>query len=166
VIPFERDPEPSPHGWEDLGGRFSGSASDAGRVAVAERRSSRTSRPRDPESRSAWLIGPLLLASVAAGMLFVFRGADHLFGVALGVVMGLGFLWILVSVLFPARPDRTCPRCGNKALERLDPGSTHGLHCRMCHWEDADASSFLYAEEEGTFEDAVLRERGDPPRRW
>ena len=24
----------------------------------------------------------------------------------------------------------------------------------------------FYAEEEGTFEDVVMRERGDPPRRW
>lgn len=166
MIPFERNPGPHHHGWEDLGSRF-GASADLTRGVPSEPLEPRAPRLVEPESRAAWLIGPLLLASVAAGMLFVFRGADHLFGVALGVVMGLGFLWILVSVLFPAKPDRTCPRCGNKALERLDPGSTHGLHCRMCHWEDADASSFLLAEEEGTFEDAVLRDRGrDHPRRW
>jgi hypothetical protein len=158
VIPFEQNPGRR-HEWEDLGGRLG-----ADPVGLHPERPVPAGRSRaEPEARAAWLIGPLLLASVAAGMLFVFRGPDHLFGIALGVVLGLGFLWILISVLFPGKPDRTCPRCGNRALERIDPQSTHGIRCRMCAWEDGEASGFLFAEEEGSFEDVILRERR---RRW
>ncbi len=158
VIPFERNPEPQRGRYGDLGGRL---------TARQTPTAAQTTPAREHEQvrieRAAWLIGPLLLASIAAGMLFVFRGVDHLFGLALGLVMGLGFLWILVSVLFPAKPDRTCPACGQRSLERIDPKSTHGLCCISCDWRDEAASGFLYAEEEGAFEDVVLRERR---RRW
>lgn len=160
MIPFERNPGHHDQEWEDLTGRFE---LDDSAPAPEPPRAPRAKTPPAPEARAAWLIGPLLLASVASGMLFVFRGPDHLFGVALGVVLGLGFLWILISVLFPGKPDRTCPRCGNKALERIDPASTLGIRCRMCAWEDGDASGFLFAEEEGPLEDTVLRKRR---RRW
>ncbi len=167
MIPFERDPGFRRHGWEHLGDRFGRASGGLERRANLDLSRPRAPRPECAESRIAWLVGPLLLASVAAGMLYAFRGPDHLFGIALGVVMGLGFLWILVSVLFPARPDRTCPRCGNRALERLDPGSVHGLRCHMCQWENADAASFLLVEEEDAFEDALPRDSdGDHPRRW
>lgn len=120
------------------------------------------------ELRGAWLIGPLLVAAVGAGTLFVFRGPDHLFGIAFGLVLGLGFLWILVSTLFPAKPDRTCPECGSESLGRLDPDSTRGLSCSACSWSDATASSFYFAEEEGGLEDLALRDRQSDarPRRW
>lgn len=156
MIPFERNPEP-PRRFDELGSRLG---------ELGARRAPPPPPPRTEDvriERAAWLIGPLLLASIATGMLFIFRGADHLFGLALGVVLGLGFLWILVSVLFPARPDRTCPSCGLSNLERIDPKSTHGLCCTACGWQDEAASSFLLAEEEGAFEDVVLRERR---RRW
>ena len=158
VIPFERNPEHRGGRFDDLGGRL---GSRPERPVPTPRAVGRGEDVRI--ERAAWLIGPLLLASVAAGMLFVFRGVDHLFGVALGLVMGLGFLWILVSVLFPAKPDRACPACSERTLERLDPKSTTGLCCGACGWQDEEASSFLLAEEEGTFEDVVLRERR---RRW
>jgi len=158
VIPFERNPERPHRRLDDLGGRLG----EAGPRPAAPP-SAAAPAVDTPLDHGAWLIGPLLLASVAAGMVFVFRGVDHLFGVALGVVLGLGFLWVLVSVLFPAKPDRTCPGCGRRSLERIDPKSTHGLCCTACDWLDEEASGFLLAEEEGSFEDVVLRERR---RRW
>jgi hypothetical protein len=158
VIPFERNPDRKRNEFDDLGGRLAGLGSSRPAPPPAS--------PRLEEKRverAAWLIGPLLLASIGAGMLFVFRGPDHLFGVALGLVLGIGFLWMLISVLFPAKPHRTCPHCAERSLERLDAGSTQGVRCAACGWQDEAASGFLMAEEEGSFEDVVLRERR---RRW
>jgi len=124
---------------------------------------------REPDLvRGSWLIGPLLLAAVSAGTLFVFRGPDHVFGIAFGLLLGLGFLWILVSTMFPSKPDRTCPQCGQGTIARLDPATTRGLTCGSCGWTDASASSFYLAEEESDMQDLVPRredrERGS--RRW
>jgi len=117
--------------------------------------------PRTGIDRAGWLIGPLLLCCVACAMLFIFRGPDQVFGIAFGVVLGLGLLWILVSALLPAQPDRNCPQCGRKTVERIDARTLHGLRCRACSWRDESASSFVHAEDDGRpLEDIVLRERG------
>lgn len=128
----------------------------------------RAARSAEPPRAVTWLLGPLILAAIAAGTLLVFRGPDEIFGAAFGVVLGFGFLWILVSVLFPSRADRTCPACGKTALRRMDPESTSGLACSDCDWFDESASSFYLAEEEGPMEDIVLRQRGrsGPTRRF
>jgi hypothetical protein len=118
-------------------------------------------RPRPRDSRAAWLAAPLLLAAIAAGVAFVLRGPDGVFGIAFGLVLVLGLGWILVSALFPARAERTCPQCGQEALERLDPDSAQGVVCRLCAWADESASAFLLLEDDGRpFEDIVLRGRG------
>lgn len=109
--------------------------------------------------RAAWLVAPLMLAAVAAAVLLVMRGPQLLFGAALVVLFGIGFVWMLVSVFFPAAPDRTCPACGADALERLDPAATSGVRCAACGFCDASASAWLLAEEEGPLERTVLRER-------
>jgi len=170
VIPFRRNPDRGPRD-EDFGNLVArGSNSDW--VTMHRRNDLDGGRGDGPGAgarvRAPWLIGPLMLAAVAAGVLFVFRGPDHVFGIAFGVVLGLGFLWILVSTMFPSKADRTCPRCGAEALVRLDPHTTRGLACTACAWSDEHASSFYLAEEEGPFEDDVLGQRapGRPPRRW
>jgi hypothetical protein len=120
------------------------------------------------DTRAAWFAAPLLLAAAAAGTAFVLRGPDQVFGVAFGLVVALGLGWVLISALFPARADRTCPQCGGQGLERLDPDSSRGVVCRLCAWADESASAFLLLEDEGRpFEDIVLRGRehgGGAPR--
>ena len=121
--------------------------------------------------RGSWLIAPLLISAVGAGALFVFRGPDHVFGIAFGLVLGLGFLWILVSTMFPSKPDRSCPECGRESLVRLDSASTQGVRCSACPWSDETLSSFYMAEEEDDFGDFTLPgptgdKPGTPPRRW
>jgi hypothetical protein len=180
MIPFERDPE---HGGSregegeargggepgaEWGGRLRGflePSEHLQRVRQFPARGSIASAPRRKD-RWGWLIAPLMLSATAAGAVFVLRGPDGVFGACFAVVLALGFIWILVSTLFPGRPERTCPACGQRGLERIDRASTHGLHCRLCGWRDESASSFLFAEEEGTFEDIVLRERRGARRRW
>jgi len=105
------------------------------------------------------LIAPMLLLASAAGVRLVMNGIDGIFGVLFGALLGVGAGWILISVLMPGSADRTCPSCGRKGLEKLDPKSTTGLACKFCQWSDASASSFLLTEEEGPFEGIVLDQR-------
>jgi hypothetical protein len=101
----------------------------------------------------------MLLATVC-GLLLVQRGLDRTFGWALAALLGAAIVWMLVSVLWPARPDRTCASCGRTSLRRSDPRSTKGVSCGECGYEDASASSFLLAEEDaGSIEPIVLAER-------
>jgi hypothetical protein len=182
MIPFERDPErggprgpdgdargegePSPE--NDWGGRLRGFLDSDPRPRVRQFPARRDAIEPAParKDRWGWLVAPLMLSATAAGVVFVLRGPDGLFGACFALVLALGLVWILVSTLFPGRPERTCPACGQRGLERIDRASTCGVRCRLCGWRDENASSFLFAEEEGTLEDIVLRERRGERRRW
>ena len=97
-------------------------------------------RTRDPRRGSA-LVGALFWA----------------FGIALFV---LPFLWGLVSVLFPAYPDRKCPDCGELTVEALSEQDLHGIQCTSCGYVDRDASAWKFAEERGEpLEPYVLERR-------
>jgi hypothetical protein len=101
----------------------------------------------------------MLLATISA-ILLVVRGPDRAFAVAVAFLIALSLAWILVSVFWPAAPDRTCPECGRDGLKRLDPASTRGVVCAECGASDAERSSFLFAEEEGgALETLVVGER-------
>lgn len=111
-------------------------------------------------SRATWWILPLLVfGGIALTFLILRAGGPELPYVVLGVVLFLGFGWILISSLHPARADRTCPECGEEALERLDPGTTRGVVCSGCGHTDRETSSWFLAEEETTLEEIVLAER-------
>lgn len=114
---------------------------------------------------AGWFLPPAMLAAVAVGVLLVTSGPGWLLGAALSMLFGLGFGWMLVSVLYPARADRRCTHCGADALARIDPDATSGLLCRACGRRDETASAWLLAEEEGPLERTVLRERALRRRR-
>jgi hypothetical protein len=100
-----------------------------------------------------------MLAAVVLGGYLVRNPPRGSLGIVLGSLLVLALGWIFVSVLWPARADRTCPACGAKALVRVDPDETHGLECAECGWRDETTSAWLIAEEEGPLEDVVLRQR-------
>jgi hypothetical protein len=108
-----------------------------------------------------------MLLATFCGLLLTQRGFDRTFAWALAGLLGAAIVWILVSVLWPSRADRTCASCGSPSLRRRDPRSTKGVACAECGYEDASASSFLLAEEDaGSIEPIVLAERnGGPGRR-
>lgn len=115
------------------------------------------------------LVGALVplawIAAAAGGLWLVRRLPQAAFGWVAGAVLGLAILWILVSVLWPARAERTCPSCGRASLRRLDRETTLGLACEACGFVDESASSWYLAEEEGPLEELVLsaRRRTRPP---
>lgn len=115
-------------------------------------------------ARGAWLLPVFVLAAIVAAFALLHHGPERLFAYALGVLFATGFLWIGISIFWPARADRACPGCGREAVERLDPRTTQGLACRACGWRDASASSWFLAEEEGPLEELVLRERAERRR--
>jgi hypothetical protein len=101
-----------------------------------------------------------MLVATACAVIFVQHGIDRTFGWALAALLGMALVWILVSVLWPARPDRTCPTCGVRALRRRDGRSIRGVVCNQCGYEDADQSSFLMAVDVvGAIEPIVIDER-------
>jgi hypothetical protein len=112
-------------------------------------------------AQAAWFVAPMFLAATATGVIFVIRGPDRFFGLGLGALFALALAWILISVLFPAKPDRTCPSCGRERLRRIDERTTRGVVCGACGHADPDQSSFLMAEEEGPLETIVLAERAN-----
>jgi hypothetical protein len=118
-------------------------------------RSRRGARP----SLAGWLMPPVMLASTACGIALVLRGPERAFVVSATIALALVVVWILVSVFFPARVDRTCPECGEESLRRLDSRTTRGILCARCGLVDEQQSSFLLAEEEGPLERIVLAER-------
>lgn len=110
--------------------------------------------------RYAWLLPLVLLAAIGLGGALIVWRPEWLTGAVIGLLLGAGVLWVAISALWPNRPDRHCPRCGEEALVRLDPETTMGLRCTACGFEDAGASSWFLAEEEGPLEHMVLRQRG------
>jgi len=100
-----------------------------------------------------------MLAAVVVGFLLVRSAPVWIFGFAFGALLVAVCVWVLVSVLWPARADRVCPRCGRAALERADPATTVGLVCRACGHRDETRSAWTLAEEEGPLEELVLATR-------
>lgn len=120
----------------------------------------RATGPVPAASVSGWFVAPAMLLASACGVILVLRGPDRAFGIAVAALVGLAIAWMLVSVFWPARADRTCPACGRETLGRLDSRTTRGVACVACDHVDADQSSFLMAEEEVLIEPLVLAERG------
>ena len=114
--------------------------------------------------RGAWLVS-IAVPLAAFGALALAFGATRaapawLAGATLLAILALVVGWILTSVLWPGRADRTCPSCGAEAVERLDAGDVVGRRCGACGWREAAESAWLLAEEDGeALEPLVLRRR-------
>ncbi len=75
----------------------------------------------------------------AAAVFFLLR--DHAMTVALtlgAIALLTPMLWLLVSAMRPAMPDRKCPKCGQESLRLLTPGVREGVRCPSCGFEDAE----------------------------
>jgi ribosomal protein L37AE/L43A len=115
--------------------------------------------PRGTRRLLPWLAPLAFLAAAGIGVAIVRAGPLAWFGLVLGLLALVPAGWVLVSALWPARAERTCPSCRKPALARLSKEATHGLVCRACGWKDESASAWLLAEEEEGLERLVLAER-------
>jgi hypothetical protein len=77
---------------------------------------------------------------VFAGAIFVLlRESAKTVAITLGVgALVVPMLWLVVSSLRPALPDRHCPKCQAESLRLLKPGEKLGVRCPSCGFEDAE----------------------------
>lgn len=101
-----------------------------------------------------------MLGSILCAVVILFMSPRGLWQYVVGAMVVASLAWIAISSLWPGKPERKCPECGREALARKDARSHRGIRCSACGFEDESASSFMMAEEEGTLEETVLRERG------
>ena len=75
----------------------------------------------------------LLIAAGLAYCVFVFWGwVTYIVGGGLALAL---FIWVVVSALWPSRPDRRCPRCGGEGLTKIKRGEP-GVQCGLCGFRD------------------------------
>jgi len=83
----------------------------------------------------------LELGTLAFAVAAFFLIRDHAIGVALtlgAAALLTPVLWLLVSAVRPALPDRKCPQCREESLRLLTPGERVGARCPRCGFEDAE----------------------------
>ena len=84
--------------------------------------------------KSSILVIVWLLLALLATALAVTFWAWVPYIVAGGLVLAFA-VWILVSVLSPAIPDRTCPGCNKDGLVKIRRG-VPGVRCEFCGFVD------------------------------
>lgn len=75
----------------------------------------------------------ILIAVAAIALAVAFSGwIPYIVGGALAAAFAL---WILISTLSPAVPDRKCPKCGGEGLVKITKGEL-GVRCELCGFQD------------------------------
>ncbi len=62
-----------------------------------------------------------------------------------GVCAASLILWIVVSSLWPSKPDRHCPRCARQGLVKIRRGEP-GVRCEYCDFRD-DSMHVAYLDD-------------------
>ena len=115
-------------------------AMDSGRPGPDEEAPSEevpSDEPHKMPSWRWWLLPVFWLLVVAVAAPFVVQAMSWLPYLVAGVLVLVPVVWILVSTLSPAVPDRTCPSCGDKGLVKMRRGEP-GVHCQLCGFRDDD----------------------------
>jgi DNA-directed RNA polymerase subunit RPC12/RpoP len=76
----------------------------------------------------------ILVALAAVAVVIQFH--DWIRVLAAATAAAALFLWVLISVLSPSAPDRTCPSCRGKGLVKIRRGEP-GVRCELCGFRDA-----------------------------
>ncbi len=79
---------------------------------------------------------PLLWLLVAlGGALLAASLRDWLPYLVGGVLASALAIWVLVSTLWPSRPNRNCPKCHREGLVKIRR-SQAGVRCELCDFRD------------------------------
>lgn len=74
-----------------------------------------------------------LIVGLLVYLMFVFSAwLPYIVGGGIAVIV---LVWILVSALWPSKPDRRCPRCGGEGLVKIERGKP-GVRCELCGFRD------------------------------
>jgi len=82
---------------------------------------------------SALIVSWLLLALLAVGVAITFWAWVPY--IVVGGIVLISVVWILVSVLSPAVPNRSCPSCRRDGLVKIRRGEP-GVRCELCGFVD------------------------------
>lgn len=96
---------------------------------------------------ASWLVAPLLLLAVVGAFALMRWAPSGLFTALIALVCAIPVVWAIVSVFFPAAPDRRCPECHALSLEPITEGELRGLRCTACEFVDTSASTWKFIEE-------------------
>jgi len=82
------------------------------------------------------LLLPILWIALAVlGVLFVVASWEWIPTAIVCTIVALAAIWILASVLSPAVPNRTCPKCHGEGLVKPRRGEL-GVRCEICGFAD------------------------------
>ena len=93
-------------------------------------------RHTSPRKSGTWLV-PFWLLLTLLGVLFVVSSWSWIPYVAVGTIVLAAVVWVLVSVLSPAKPNRLCPQCQKEGLVKIRRGEL-GVHCEHCDFRDEE----------------------------
>lgn len=112
---------------------------------------------------ASWLVAPLLLAAMLGTFVLIRKAPEGVFTLFIAAVCAVPVIWGLVSILFPASPDRRCPECGELGLEAMSELELHGVRCTDCGYEDESVGTWIFAEErDAPLEPLVIASRKSP----
>ena len=101
--------------------------------------------PRRPHGRpgwSAWLLAPAWLLAALGLTAIAALSWSWLPALLIGGIVLMLLVWLFVSILSPAVPDRTCPRCREQGLVKIRRGEP-GVVCERCGFRDEDRHVLL-----------------------
>lgn len=77
----------------------------------------------------------LWLAVIAGAVLLAVAFSAWIPYIVGGALAALWLVWVLVSAMSPAKPDRKCPGCGKEGLVKICRGEP-GVRCELCGFRD------------------------------
>ncbi len=113
-----------------------------GRVPQSIRASPRSEANEGPPILGEWLVAPMLLLALAAGLRLALGGADSSFAISFALLLGMGIFWVATRLyLSPTTQPPACPHCKRKTLVRIDALQSMGARCMHCGWRDEGANA-------------------------
>ncbi len=117
------------------------SARSGGRGTLVARPRAALSSGDGPLVQGEWLVPPMLLLGLAAGLRLALGGPDSSFAICFALLLGVGVIWIAAR-LFCASPQApACPHCKRSTLVRLASDQSTGARCLHCGWRDESADA-------------------------
>ena len=77
------------------------------------------------------------VALIAAGVAVALAFQEWIPVIVILVVIVVAAIWVLVSTLSPAVPNRECPHCREQGLVKIRRGEP-GVRCELCGFVDED----------------------------
>ncbi len=136
------DPEHSPRDQRRAREGGARNPRGVGRLPQPIRVGLRSEADEGPPILGEWLVAPMLLLALAAGLRLALGGADSGFAISFALLLGVGICWVATRLyMSPPTHPTACPHCKRKTLVRIDPLKSTGARCMHCGWRDESANA-------------------------